>query len=228
MRKEKDSMGFVEVPDDVYYGAQTKRALDNFPISNIKIPFDLIYSIAIIKRSAAIINHKLGKLELKVKDAIVQASDDIIEKKLDDNFIIDIFQTGSGTSTNMNVNEVIANRANEILGGKLGDKSPIHPNDHVNMGQSSNDVIPSSIHIAAKKSIIENLIPSLENLSKSLKKKESEFDKIIKIGRTHLQDATPIRLGQEFSGYNSSIIKGISRIKGSINSLTEIFYFFFF
>ena len=222
MRKEKDTMGYVEVPDDAYYGAQTKRASDNFPISNIKIPFELIYSIAIIKRSAAIVNHKLGKLDSKLKNAIVKASDDIIQKKLDNNFIIDIFQTGSGTSTNMNVNEVIANRANEILGGKLGDKSPIHPNDHVNMGQSSNDVIPSSIHVSAKKTIIENLLPSLKKLSKTLKKKEKEFDKIIKIGRTHLQDATPIRLGQEFSGYNTSIVKAISRIEKSVESFTEI------
>ena len=222
MRKEKDTMGYVEVPDNAYYGAQTKRASDNFPISDIKIPFELIYSIAIIKRSAAIVNQKLGKLESKLKNAIVSACDDIIQKKLDDNFIVDIFQTGSGTSTNMNVNEVVANRANEILGGKLGDKSPIHPNDHVNMGQSSNDVIPSSIHVSAKKTIVENLLPSLDKLSKTLDKKEKEFDKIIKIGRTHLQDATPIRLGQEFSGYKTSIIKAVSRIEKAIESLTEI------
>ena len=222
MRKEKDTMGYVEVPDDAYYGAQTKRAFDNFQISNNKIPFELIYSIAIIKRSAAIVNFDLGKLDLKIKNAIVSASDEVIKGQFDSHFIIDIFQTGSGTSTNMNVNEVISNRANEILGGKRGDKSPVHPNDHVNMGQSSNDVIPSAINIAAKNNIIEKLLPNLKKLSNSLKDKEVEFDRVIKIGRTHLQDATPIKLGQEFSGYKTSIIKSILRIEKSIESLTEI------
>ena len=212
MRKEKDSMGYVEVPDDVYYGAQTKRASKNFTISTTNIPLELIYAIAIIKRSAAIVNHSLNKLDLKIKDSIVAASDEIINQKLDNNFILDVYQTGSGTSTNMNVNEVIANRANEILGSKLGSNNPVHPNDHVNMGQSSNDVIPSAIHISAKIAISQRLIPSLTLISSELEKKTKEFNSVIKIGRTHLQDATPIRLGQEFSGYQASILNGASRI----------------
>ena len=222
MRKEKDSMGIVEVPDNVYYGAQTKRAYDNFPISDIKLSSDLIYAIAIIKRSAAIVNHSLGKLELDVRDAIVRASNDVLDHKLDKNFIIDVYQTGSGTSTNMNVNEVIANRANEILGKKLGKNSPVHPNDHVNMGQSSNDVIPSAIHISAKKAIFEKLMPALQGISIELKNKVDEFDDVIKIGRTHLQDATPITLGQEFSGYLTSIIKCIERL--SYSALSSLSY----
>ena len=222
MRKEKDSMGHVEVPDNVYYGAQTKRASKNFTISSINIPFELIKAIAIIKRSAAIVNHSLGKLDLKNKDAIVSASDEIINQKLDDNFILDVYQTGSGTSTNMNVNEVVANRANEILGSKLGSNNPVHPNDHVNMGQSSNDVIPSAIHIASKILISQKLVPSLTAISSELDKKTKEFNPVIKIGRTHLQDATPIRLGQEFSGYSTSILNGISRIDRAITSLSNI------
>ena len=216
-------MGVVEVPDNVYYGAQTKRAHENFPISDIKLSLDLIYAIAVIKRSAAIVNHSLGKLDLKIKDAIVAASDDILNYKLNNNFIVDVYQTGSGTSTNMNVNEVIANRANEILGGKLGDNSPVHPNDHVNMGQSSNDVIPSAIHISAKISILKKLMPALQNISVELKNKIKEFDNIIKIGRTHLQDATPITLGQEFSGYLKSIDKCVERLSYStLSSLSSL------
>ena len=222
MRKEKDSMGYVEVPDDAYYGAQTKRAYDNFPVSNTTLPSEIIYAIAIIKRSAAIVNQNLGKLDIEIKDAIVSASDEILSKKLDDNFIIDVYQTGSGTSTNMNVNEVIANRANEILGSELGSNNPVHPNDHVNMGQSSNDVIPSAIHIAAKIAISQKLIPALTSICSEFDKKTKEFDSIIKIGRTHLQDATPIRLGQEFSGYGSSILNGAARIYKSITSISDI------
>jgi len=222
LRKEKDSMGYVEVPDDAYYGAQTKRAYDNFPVSNTTLPSEIIYAIAIIKRSAAIVNQNLGKLDIEIKDAIVSASDEILSKKLDDNFIIDVYQTGSGTSTNMNVNEVIANRANEILGSELGSNNPVHPNDHVNMGQSSNDVIPSAIHIAAKIAISQKLIPALTSICSEFDKKTKEFDSIIKIGRTHLQDATPIRLGQEFSGYGSSILNGAARIYKSITSISDI------
>ena len=213
MRKEKDSMGEVLVPDNAYYGAQTQRASENFPISSRRIPRTLIKSLGMIKKSAAVVNHKLNKIDASIKDAIIKACDEVIDGQHDDQFIVDIFQTGSGTSSNMNINEVVSNRANEILGGKLGDKSPIHPNDHVNMGQSSNDVIPSSIHVSAKKTITENLLPSLKKLSKTLRKKEKEFDKIIKIGRTHLQDATPITLGQEFSGYLDMIEKSISRLQ---------------
>ena len=176
MRKEKDTMGYVEVPNDAYYGAQTQRAFENFPVSGIKIPIDLIRSIAIIKKSAAIVNHSLGKLDLKFKDAIVTASDEVVDGKLDQNFILDVFQTGSGTSTNMNVNEVIANRASEILGGKIGQKKPVHPNDHVNMGQSSNDVIPTAIHVSAKIAIVNKLMPALDKLSEKLAVKVDEFD----------------------------------------------------
>ena len=222
MRKEKDTMGYVEVPDNAYYGAQTQRAFLNFPISDIKIPLDLIHSIAIIKKSAAIVNHSLGKLDVKIKDAIISASDDVINGKLNDNFIVDVFQTGSGTSTNMNVNEVIANRANQILGGKIGDKAPVHPNDHVNMGQSSNDIIPSAIHISGKIAITKKLIPALQELSSELNEKIQEFDSIIKIGRTHLQDATPITLGQEFSGYRASVEKGLKRIGHALTSLSQL------
>ena len=222
MRKEKDSMGYVEVPDNAYYGAQTKRAYDNFTVSNTTLPIEIIYAITIIKRSAAIVNHSLGKLDSKVKDAIISASDEILSQKFNQQFIVDVFQTGSGTSTNMNVNEVIANRANEILGSKLGSNSPVHPNDHVNMGQSSNDVIPSAIHIAAKIAISKKLIPALTLISNEFDNKIKEFDSIIKIGRTHLQDATPIRLGQEFSGYGASILNGTSRLFKSISSITDI------
>ena len=212
MRKEKDSMGYTEVPNDAYYGAQTKRAYDNFPISGIKISINLIYAIAVIKRSAAIVNFDLGKLDLKIKDAIVKSADDILNHKLDDNFILDVYQTGSGTSTNMNVNEVIANRANEILGQDLGSNNPVHPNDHVNMGQSSNDVIPTAIHISAKVQILKKLMPALKQLYCELESKVEEFDSVIKIGRTHLQDATPITLGQEFSGYKAAISNCIHRL----------------
>tara|TARA_Y100000996_G_C22516929_1_gene640794 strand:- start:6 stop:1391 length:1386 start_codon:yes stop_codon:yes gene_type:complete len=222
LRKEKDSMGYVEVPVDAYYGAQTKRAYDNFTVSNTTLPIEIIYAITIIKRSAAIVNHSLGKLDPKVKDAIISASDEILSQKFNQQFIVDVFQTGSGTSTNMNVNEVIANRANEILGSKLGSNSPVHPNDHVNMGQSSNDVIPSAIHIAAKIAISKKLIPALTLISNEFDNKIKEFDSIIKIGRTHLQDATPIRLGQEFSGYGASILNGTSRLFKSISSITDI------
>ena len=222
MRKEKDSMGYVEVPDDAYYGAQTKRAYDNFPVSNTTLPFEIIYAIAIIKRSAAIVNESLGRLDSEIKEAIVSASDEILNKKFDNQFIIDIYQTGSGTSTNMNVNEVIANRSNEILGSELGSNTPVHPNDHVNMGQSSNDVIPSAIHIAAKIAISKKLIPSLTAICSEFGKKTKEFNSIIKIGRTHLQDATPIRLGQEFSGYGASILNGSARVYKSITSISDI------
>ena len=215
MRKEKDSMGKVLVPDDAYYGAQTQRAVDNFQISNRRIPRTLIKSIGAIKRSAAVTNHKLKKIDLSIKNTIIKASDEVMSGKLDDQFVVDIFQTGSGTSTNMNTNEVISNRANEILGHSRGSKFPVHPNDHVNLGQSSNDTFPTAINIAICLDLKNRLYPELVSLSKSLKKKTSEFKNIIKIGRTHLQDATPITLGQEFSGYLDMIEKSISRIEDS-------------
>ena len=206
MRIEKDTMGEINLPDDSYYGAQTQRAFKNFQISSLKIPRPMIASIAMIKRSAAIVNHKLQFIDSKIKDAIVRASDEVIQGKFDNQFIVDIYQTGSGTSSNMNANEVIANRACEILKGSKGDRLLVHPNDHVNFSQSSNDVIPTSIHVGVTIELTKRLIPELELLKKSLNKKSKEFNKIIKIGRTHLQDATPITLGQEFSGYTQMIM----------------------
>jgi len=222
MRVEKDTMGEMELPDDSYYGAQTQRAVENFQISSTKIPRSMIAAIAMIKRSAAIVNHKLDFLDSKVKDAIVKSADEVIQGKFDNQFIVDIYQTGSGTSSNMNANEVIANRACEILNGKKGDKSLVHPNDHVNFGQSSNDVIPTSIHIAASIEITKRLVPELHELKKSLDQKSKEFDNVIKIGRTHLQDATPITLGQEFSGYSKMVDNSINRIKSNLPFLYQL------
>ena len=222
MRIEKDTMGEMELPDDSYYGAQTQRAFQNFQVSDIKIPRPMIASIAMIKRSASIVNHKLGFFDSNIKDAIVRACDEVIQGKFDKQFIVDIYQTGSGTSSNMNANEIIANRACEILSGKKGDKSLVHPNDHVNLGQSSNDVIPTSIHISATLELKKRLIPELKLLEKSLDDKSKEFDKIIKIGRTHLQDATPITLGQEFSGYKHMITQSINRVNNNLSFLNQL------
>ena len=215
MRKEKDSMGKILVPDDAYYGAQTQRAVENFQISDRRIPKTLIRSLGIIKKSAALTNYKLKRINFKTKNAIVKACNEIISGKHDNQFVVDIFQTGSGTSTNMNTNEVISNRANEILGYEIGGKFPVHPNDHVNLGQSSNDTFPTSINIAICMELKEKLYPELNALSKALSKKVLEFKNIIKIGRTHLQDATPITLGQEFSGYLNMIENSLERIKDS-------------
>ena len=222
MRIEKDTMGEMKLPDDSYYGPQTQRAFQNFQISSLKIPRPMIASIAMIKRSAASVNHKLGLLEPKIKDAIIKASDEVIQGKFDNQFIVDVYQTGSGTSSNMNANEIIANRACEILKGKRGDKSLVHPNDHVNLGQSSNDVIPTSIHISTTIELVKRLIPELKLLKKSLNKKTKEFNKIIKIGRTHLQDATPITLGQEFSGYTQMIDNSIARVENNLPLLCQL------
>ena len=222
MRKEKDSMGTIEVPDNVYYGAQTQRAVENFPISGITLSISMIQALGIIKRSAAIVNFKLGILDEERKNAIVQAADEIIDSKFDNQFPVDIFQTGSGTSSNMNCNEILANRANEIMGGKLGDREFVHPNNHVNMGQSSNDVIPTAIHIATNLKIHNSLIPALQNLANALDQKSQEFKDIVKIGRTHLQDATPITLGQEFSGYFQMVKNGIQRLQNVQKHLSEI------
>ena len=189
----------MQVPDDAYYGAQTQRAVENFPISGMTISKSMIYALGIIKRSAAIVNRGLGILDEKREKAIVQAADEVIKGKFDDQFLIDIYQTGSGTSSNMNCNEIIANRASELMGGQIGTREPVHPNNHVNMGQSSNDVIPTVIHIAANMAIHNSLIPVLQNLADELDRKVEEFSGIIKIGRSHLQDASPITLGQEFS-----------------------------
>ena len=222
MRIEKDTMGEISLPDECYYGAQTQRAFDNFQISSTKIPRSMIAAIAMIKRSAAIVNNNLNFIDTKIKDAIVKACDEVIQGKFDDQFIVDIYQTGSGTSSNMNANEVIANRACEILGGNKGDKKLVHPNDHVNYGQSSNDVIPTSIHIASSLEIDKRLLPELEHLKISIDKKTDEFKDIIKIGRTHLQDATPITLGQEFSGYSKMIENSIQRIKNDLPFLLKL------
>ncbi len=220
-RKEQDSIGSVNVPVDKYWGASTERSKKYFNIGDVFINPAIIRSIAIIKRSAAIVHYKSKMMDKKIKNAIVKASNEIISGKLNDHFPLKVWQTGSGTQTNMNVNEVIANRSIEILKGKKGTKKPVHPNDHVNKSQSTNDVFPTAIHIAVASLTINELIPNLELLNKSLKKKVIEFNKIIKIGRTHLQDATPLSLGQEFSGYQSQLEDSIKRIKISLN---EIFF----
>jgi len=220
-RIERDTMGELAVPADAYYGVQTARAIENFPISPLRMPRSVIRAMGMIKRAAASVNHSLGLLEKKPADAIKRAATEVVDGKLDSEFPVDIFQTGSGTSTNMNTNEVISNRATELLGGLRGSKL-VHPNDHVNLGQSSNDVIPTAIHIAASESIKKQLIPSLTRLQKSLAKKAREFDRIVKIGRTHLQDATPVRLGQEFGGYARQMELAIHRAKRAQEALSEV------
>src|SRR5882762_10998685 len=222
VRVERDSMGEVRVPADAFYGASTQRARQNFPISNLRLPRRFIRSLAQIKGAAALVNAELGLLETRLANPIQQAAEEVEEGKFDKDFVVDVFQTGSGTSTNTNANEVIANRANEILGHPLGEKGPVHPNDHVNMGQSSNDVIPTAIHVAALMEIDHNLLPALRELEESLAQKAKEFDPIVKSGRTHLMDATPIRLGQEFSGYRSQIDHGIRRISACRAALAEL------
>ncbi len=221
-RKERDAMGEVLIPKDVYYGAQTKRAYDNFPVSDLKFQKTFIHSLALIKMSAASTNKELKILPVEIADAIVMASKEIIGGKFDDQFVVDIFQTGSGTSTNMNMNEVIASRSNEIITGKKGGKSPVHPNDHVNLCQSSNDVIPSAINISVLTLVKDKLLPSLENLRNELFAKEKEFIKILKIGRTHLQDAVEMNLGEEFSGYKRQVELSIDRIKKVEENLCEL------
>ena len=220
-RIEKDSMGEMRVPTHSYYGAQTQRAVLNFPISDLRFPRAFIRAMGLIKKAAAETNQELGQLEEGIARAIIGAADEVIEGKLDNHFVVDIFQTGSGTSTNMNANEVIANRAIEIRGGKIGSKD-IHPNDHVNLSQSSNDVIPTAIHVAVLEEIETKLIPALQGLHESLHKKAREFDGIVKIGRTHLQDAVPIRLGQEFSGYASMLTHAIRRVEATRAHLSEL------
>jgi fumarate hydratase class II len=220
-RTEADSMGQMQVPADAYYGAQTARAVENFPISHLRFSRQFIRAIGLIKKHAAVTNAALGLLPQTISTAIEKAAQEVIEGKWDPQFVVDIFQTGSGTSTNMNANEVIANRAAEINGGRRGDKS-VHPNDHVNRGQSSNDVIPTAIHIAALDGIVHGLIPALSELHAALSKKAEEFDAILKIGRTHLQDATPIRLGQEFTGYAGQIEHGLARLRAIEAHLGEL------
>jgi fumarate hydratase class II len=220
-RIEKDSMGEMRVPASAYYGAQTQRAVLNFPISGLRFPRPFIRALGLIKKAAAETNLELGLLEESLAKAIMQAADEVIEGRLDDQFVLDVFQTGSGTSTNMNTNEVIANRAAELKGAHRGSKE-VHPNDHVNRGQSSNDVIPTAIHVSALEEIVKRLIPALQRLHGALQEKAEEFDGIVKIGRTHLMDAVPIRLGQEFSGYASQIEHGIRRLQGVQPHLSEL------
>ncbi len=220
-RTETDSMGPMQVPDSAYYGAQTARAVENFPISDLRFPRRFVRALGLIKKHAALTNQELGGLKPELADAIVKAAQEVIDGQWDSQFVVDIFQTGSGTSTNMNANEVIANRACELLGGQRGGKL-VHPNDHVNQGQSSNDAIPTAIHLAALEGIERSLIPALNELGQALEKKATEFNDVLKIGRTHLQDATPIRLGQEFGGYASQVRHGIERLRSAEKNLGEL------
>ncbi len=221
-RVERDSMGEVHVPREALFGAQTRRALDNFPISDLRFQRRFIQALGAIKLEAAVVNHELGLLDEEIKEAIVEAAGEVVEGRLDNQFVLDVFQTGSGTSTNMNANEVISNRAIQILEGELGTKDPVHPNDDVNRGQSSNDVIPTATHLAALISIKEDLLPGLGKLQGALEEKAREFDDVVKTGRTHLQDATPIRLGQEFQGYAGQIERGIARVNKAVEDLAEV------
>ena len=220
-RNEFDSIGKIKVPGDKYWGASTERSNKYFNIGDFLVRPIVIQSIAIIKKAAAIVNKKNGDLDAKISKYIIKAADEVISGKMNDHFPLKVWQTGSGTQTNMNVNEVISNRAIEMLGGKLGTKKPVHPNDHVNKSQSTNDVFPSAMHIAIAIKTKQKLLPSLKILEKELNKKVKEFNKIVKVGRTHLQDATPITLGQEFSGYHAQLNKCINRIE---DALKEIYY----
>ena len=221
-RIETDSFGPLEVPADRYWGAQTQRSLGNFKIGSDRMAPPLIRGFSIVKKAAATVNAENGKLDQKLCDAICAAAEEVMDGTLIDHFPLVVWQTGSGTQTNMNTNEVIANRAIEILGGELGSKSPVHPNDHVNMGQSSNDSFPTAMHIAAVEEITHRLVPNLEHLHGALAAKTAEFDKLIKIGRTHMQDATPLTLGQEFSGYAKQIEYAIARVKSALPSLYQL------
>jgi fumarate hydratase class II len=221
-RMEKDSMGEMSVPESALYGASTQRAVLNFPISGYRFPRPFIRALGLIKWAAAQANHDLGLLDANRSALIVQAAEEVVEGRLDEHFPLDIFQTGSGTSTNTNANEVIANRCAQLAGKPIGSRDPVHPNDHVNMGQSSNDVIPSAIHISAAEELKNRLIPALEKLQSALEAKAKEFWDIITIGRTHLMDATPVRLGQEFSGYAQQIAYGTERAKKALEVLREL------
>ncbi|QIK40502.1 class II fumarate hydratase [Pontivivens nitratireducens] len=218
-RTETDSFGPLEVPSDKYWGAQTQRSLMNFPIGWEKQPVALVRALGTIKQAAAQANMDLGSLEPKIGNAIVSAASEVVEGKLDDHFPLVVWQTGSGTQSNMNANEVIANRAIELLGGEIGSKSPVHPNDHCNMSQSSNDTFPTAMHIAAAMTATQVLIPGLEKLQKALAAKSEAFKDIIKIGRTHTQDATPMTLGQEFGGYAFQVEQGIRRVKHALGNI---------
>jgi fumarate hydratase class II len=221
-RIETDTMGEIAVPEEALYGAQTARAVENFPISGTGIGREMIRALGLIKKAAALVNREIGRLDPELCEAIAAAAEEVVQGDLDAHFPVDVFQTGSGTSSNMNANEVISNRAIQLLGGTVGSKSPVHPNDHVNMGQSSNDVFPTAIHVAALSEIQADLQPALGRLHRELCRKSESFDDIVKIGRTHLQDATPIRLGQEFSGFASQVEHGIQHLTSVSEGLREL------
>src|SRR5476649_2419361 len=218
-RSETDSFGPIEVPSDRYWGAQTERSRQNFRIGNDRMPMPIVRALGIVKLASAETNRELGLIDQRRARAIIRAAREVIEGKLDDHFPLVVWQTGSGTQTNMNLNEVIANRANELLGGKLGAKAPVHPDDHVNMSQSSNDSFPTAMHIAAAQRITADLVPALSELLRALRKKEKAFAHIVKIGRTHTQDATPLTLGQEFSGYAAQVESGLARLRLAVGDL---------
>ncbi|MCV6586475.1 MAG: class II fumarate hydratase [Marinibacterium sp.] len=221
-RTETDSFGPLEVPADKYWGAQTQRSIMNFPIGWEKQPVAIVRALGVIKKACAMANKDNGKLDARIADAIIEAAGEVVDGKLDDNFPLVVWQTGSGTQSNMNSNEVIANRAIEILGGEIGSKDPVHPNDHCNMGQSSNDTFPTAMHIATAMTARDVLLPGLEKLHAAMQAKVEEFDGIIKIGRTHTQDATPLTLSQEFSGYTHQIAMGIQRVKDALGRIYEL------
>ena len=220
-RTESDSLGEMQVPADAYWGAQTQRAVENFPISGISFGRRFVRALGIVKKASAQANRDLGLVDNEIADAIVDAADEVIAGDHDDQFPVDVFQTGSGTSSNMNANEVIANRAAEIMGHEIGDRA-VHPNDHVNYGQSSNDVIPTAMHVASLEALANDVVPALETLADELAEKEDEFDSVVKTGRTHLQDATPVRLGQEFGGYRTQVEKGVDRVESVQDHLAEL------
>jgi len=220
-RTEQDSLGEMQVPADAYWGAQTQRAIQNFPISDATFGRRFVRALGVVKKSAALANQDLGLLSAETVEPIVEAADEVIAGEHDDQFPVDVFQTGSGTSSNMNANEVIANRATELAGGEIGSRM-IHPNDHVNYGQSSNDVIPTAMHVASAEAVQRDLLAALETLRDALAQKEAEFDDVVKTGRTHLQDATPVTLGQEFSGYRTQVEKGIERVEAALPRLREL------
>jgi fumarate hydratase class II len=221
-RTERDSMGEMQVPAAAYYGASTQRAVENFPISGQRIPRALIRALGLIKAAAAVVNHDKAILDDRQFEAIGKAAGEVADGSLDDQFVVDVFQTGSGTSSNMNANEVIANRAIELLGGTLGSKDPVHPNDHVNAGQSSNDVFPTAVHLAAYVAVVEDLLPALQVLQEALAGKAMEFIDVVKPGRTHLMDAVPVTLGQEFSGYARQVELGAQRVRSALERLAEL------
>lgn len=221
-RMETDSMGAIEVADDVYWGAQTQRSLEHFAIGNDRMPVEVVRALGVLKKAAALVNAELGELDTAHKDLIVAAADEVIEGRLDDHFPLRVWQTGSGTQTNMNANEVIANRAIELAGGALGSKDPVHPNDHVNRSQSSNDTFPTAMHVAAAEMLERVLVPAVEALRDALAARAVAFEEVVKIGRTHLQDAVPLTLGQEFSGYVSQLDADLGRVEAVLPGLHEL------